>query len=225
MYQTCRLVHADLSEFNLLYFLFRDGTDIRYNDKKVYVIDVSQSVEHDHPRSLEFLRMDIKNVTDFFRRKAVGTLQERTVFDFITADNLPVDREEMGPVIERLFEEDQRKQEAGEVDVNVFRQAYIPKTLHEVVDPERDVGIVQEGGKDDLIYAKFLDVQDVKPATQEVSPPIAADIEEESEEENIETDDDDEDSSEEEDKKPRGHRYEDKDAKKVFSIAYSLLTL
>lgn len=225
MYQTCRLVHADLSEFNLLYFLFRDETDIRYNDKKVYVIDVSQSVEHDHPRSLEFLRMDIKNVTDFFRRKAVGTLQERTVFDFITADNLPVDREEMGPVIERLFEEDQRKQEAGEVDVNVFRQAYIPKTLHEVVDPERDVGIVQEGGKDDLIYAKFLDVQDVKPATQEVSPPVAADIEEESEEENIETDDDDEDSSEEEDKKPRGHRYEDKDAKKVFSIAYSLLTL
>jgi len=169
--------------------------------------------------------MDIKNVTDFFRRKAVGTLQERTVFDFITADNLPVDREEMGPVIERLFEEDQRKQEAGEVDVNVFRQAYIPKTLHEVVDPERDVGIVQEGGKDDLIYARFLDVQDVKPATQEVSPPVAADIEEESEEENIETDDDDEDSSEEEDKKPRGHRYEDKDAKKVFSIAYSLLTL
>jgi RIO kinase 1 len=225
MYQTCRLVHADLSEFNLLYFLFRDETDIRYNDKKVYVIDVSQSVEHDHPRSLEFLRMDIKNVTDFFRRKAVGTLQERTVFDFITADNLPVDREEMGPVIERLFEEDQRKQEAGEVDVNVFRQAYIPKTLHEVVDPERDVGIVQEGGKDDLIYARFLDVQDVKPATQEVSPPVAADIEEESEEENIETDDDDEDSPEEEDKKPRGHRYEDKDAKKVFSIAYSLLTL
>ena len=189
----------------------------------MYVIDVSQSVEHDHPRSLEFLRMDIKNVTDFFRRKAVAALQERTVFDFITADNLPVDREEISPVLERLFEEDQRKQEAGEVDVNVFRQAYIPKTLHEVVDPERDVGIVQEGGKDDLIYAKFLDVQDVKPSTQEVSPPAIGDGQEESEEEDLETDDDEE-TSEEEEKTPRGHRHEDKDAKKVFFTAQSLLT-
>ena len=57
-----RLVHADLSEYNLL-----------YHDSKLHVIDVSQSVEHDHPRSLEFLRMDIKNVSDFFRRKGIDT--------------------------------------------------------------------------------------------------------------------------------------------------------
>ena len=33
MYRTCRLVHADLSEYNMLYY-----------DKRVYIIDVSQSV-------------------------------------------------------------------------------------------------------------------------------------------------------------------------------------
>src|SRR5258708_38495994 len=73
MYQQCRLVHADLSEYNVL-----------YHDSKLYIIDVSQSVEHDHPHSLEFLRMDIKNVNDFFKRKGVMPFSERTLFKFIT---------------------------------------------------------------------------------------------------------------------------------------------
>jgi RIO kinase 1 len=46
MYMGCRLVHADLSEYNMLYWHGR-----------VMLIDVSQSVETDHPRALEFLRM------------------------------------------------------------------------------------------------------------------------------------------------------------------------
>lgn len=52
LFKHCKLVHADFSEFNLILKDF----------KELYVIDVSQSVEHDHPRSLEFLRHDIKNV-------------------------------------------------------------------------------------------------------------------------------------------------------------------
>ena len=35
----------------------------RYHDGNLYVIDVSQSVEHDHPHALEFLRKDCTNVT------------------------------------------------------------------------------------------------------------------------------------------------------------------
>lgn len=60
MYRDCRLVHADLSEYNLML----DG-------QKLYIIDVSQSVEHAHPRSLEFLRSDCSNITKFFRSKGV----------------------------------------------------------------------------------------------------------------------------------------------------------
>lgn len=41
LYQECKLIHADLSEYNLLYY-----------EDKVYMIDVSQSVEHDHPKAL-----------------------------------------------------------------------------------------------------------------------------------------------------------------------------
>lgn len=44
MYQRCRLVHGDFSEYNLL-----------WHQNQVYVIDVSQSVESDHPSALDFL--------------------------------------------------------------------------------------------------------------------------------------------------------------------------
>src|SRR5271154_7200952 len=94
--------------------------DFRYNDKVVYVIDVSQSVEHDHPRSLEFLRMDIKNVTDFFRKKGVTTLQERTAFNFITSEDSTIDREEMDSRIETMTLEDQSNPVEAEVDERVF---------------------------------------------------------------------------------------------------------
>ena len=45
-------VHADLSEFNLLWFV-----------NKVWVIDVSQSVMPTHPNALAFLLRDCYNVT------------------------------------------------------------------------------------------------------------------------------------------------------------------
>ena len=65
------LVHADLSEYNLLYW-----------DGKVVVIDVGQSVPLDHPRAEEWFRRDLGNVARFFRRLGVDvTAQslERTV--------------------------------------------------------------------------------------------------------------------------------------------------
>ncbi|OKL62989.1 hypothetical protein UA08_01787 [Talaromyces atroroseus] len=153
MYQTCRLVHADLSEYNIL-----------YHKNKLYIIDVSQSVEHDHPRSLEFLRMDIKNVSDFFRRKGVNTLSERVVFEFITSSQGPEmvagDNESMIVGIRKLFElRDQNNGEdsvADDVDAAVFRQQYIPQTLEQVYDVERDAEKVKFGESDDLVYRSLL---------------------------------------------------------------------
>lgn len=82
MYQDCRLVHGDLSEYNLLYVVKCEwgivngqwgmGVGIiimyRYYKKDVWIIDVSQSVEIDHPNALHFLRNDCKNVTDYFAK-------------------------------------------------------------------------------------------------------------------------------------------------------------
>ena len=46
---------SDNSSF-FVFFLYR------YHEGTLYVIDVSQSVEHDHPHALEFLRKDCTNV-------------------------------------------------------------------------------------------------------------------------------------------------------------------
>lgn len=148
MYQVCKLVHADLSEYNVL-----------YHEDKLFIIDVSQSVEHDHPRSLDFLRMDIKNVTDFFRRKGVHTLSERTIFQFITAVNNSVTtpNEEM---LEQLFasrtEADDEEELADDVETAVFRQQYIPQTLDQVYDVERDAEKLRSGHGEDLVYRELL---------------------------------------------------------------------
>lgn len=51
---------------------------------QVYVIDVSQSVDLDHPKALDFLREDCQHVNDFFKRAGVATLTVRELFDLVT---------------------------------------------------------------------------------------------------------------------------------------------
>lgn len=56
----------------------------RYHKNRIYVIDVSQAVEHDHPNALLFLRQDCHAITEFFVRKNCVTLTVRELFDFVT---------------------------------------------------------------------------------------------------------------------------------------------
>ena len=72
MYHKCKLVHGDLSEYNLLWY-----------KSTLYFIDVSQSVEHDHPHAFEFLRKDCMNVTAFFTKGGVGAMYTQELFDFV----------------------------------------------------------------------------------------------------------------------------------------------
>lgn len=148
MYHVCKLVHADLSEYNLLYF-----------KEKIYMIDVSQSVEHDHPRSLEFLRMDIKNVTDYFKRQGVSVFAERTVFEFITTSQYGVEERKIREIlggIERDGALSVEQSAEKQVDEQVFRQVYIPQNLEQVYDIERDVAKIHNGEGYSLIYKDLL---------------------------------------------------------------------
>ncbi len=56
-----QLVHADLSEYNLLFW-----------EGHVVVIDVGQSVPLDHPRAAEWFQRDLANMAHFFHRLRVN---------------------------------------------------------------------------------------------------------------------------------------------------------
>lgn len=201
MYQVCRLVHADLSEYNIL-----------YHARGLYVIDVGQSVEHDHPRALEFLRMDVKNVTDFFRRKGVDVLSERAVFGFVVDPDVSDD----GEVLGRLFENRPPEAEDREVDEKVFRRQYIPQTLQQVYDIERDGEKLKQGGSEPLVYQALLAEKGESGKNLEGSEAVegSEDAEDEDEE-----DDSEGEFSDRAGQNPRGKRFEDKDAKREHKKA------
>ncbi|XP_044149412.1 serine/threonine-protein kinase RIO1 [Bufo gargarizans] len=142
MYQDARLVHADLSEFNIL-----------YHNGQTYIIDVSQSVEHDHPHALEFLRKDCANVNDFFVKYGVAVMTVRELFEFVTdpsinQDNMDAYLEKAMEIASQRTEEERSNQD--KVDEEVFKKAYIPRTLNEVKNYERDVNLMQKLKEEDM---------------------------------------------------------------------------
>ncbi len=219
MYKVCKLVHADLSEYNVL-----------YHEKRLFIIDVSQSVEHDHPRSLEFLRMDIKNVSDFFRRKGVDVLSEQAIFGFITSPG-PYDETHIEATIQGLYEEREQREDGGvtleqaeeaaarqEVDNEVFRNQYIPQTLEQVYDIERDAEKVSKGGQDSLVYKNLL-ADKIVPSVDEASTNGDADADHDGTSSDEHESSDTDDESRFEKGTPRGKRFEDKDAKREHKKA------
>ena len=78
MYARCRLVHGDLSEYNVL-----------WHGGEIVVIDVSQSVEHDHPRASEFLRKDCLNVNAFFGEAVADPIDPLSLRELFDALKIP----------------------------------------------------------------------------------------------------------------------------------------
>nr|EJW88234.1 atypical/RIO/RIO1 protein kinase [Wuchereria bancrofti] len=128
MYRDCRLVHADLSEYNIM-----------VSEGKLYIIDVSQSVEHDHPRSLEFLRSDCSNITKFFRSRGVSVLSTRNLFLLVADPSITTENELQELMNKRTFE--------IEADDALFMNAFIAQKLEQVLYFERDQQIEKAGGE------------------------------------------------------------------------------
>ncbi|KND87003.1 Serine/threonine-protein kinase rio1 [Tolypocladium ophioglossoides CBS 100239] len=213
MYQVCRLVHADLSEYNIL-----------YNKGTLYIIDVSQSVEPDHPRSLEFLRMDIKNVGDFFRRMGVDTLSDRTIFNFITTSAGSVEEPAMSAAVELLYDSrhaaaDEDEAAELEVDNEVFRNQYIPQTLEQVYDMEKDAQRLGKGEGGELVYSNLLADQVVAPKRQDGDEEQSTSDSDSDVGAELSGEEASGDESRFEKGTPRGRRFEDKDEKKQHKQA------
>ncbi|KAH9644148.1 hypothetical protein HF086_010363 [Spodoptera exigua] len=147
MFNICKLVHADLSEFNLL---VHKGNAI--------IIDVSQSVEHDHPHAFEFLRKDCTNISDFFRKKGIATLTVKELFDFITdstinESNLEACLDKLSAKAAQRNLDDMTAQE--QIEEEAFKNIYIPKRLTEVINYERDINKAKTGNAEELAYKKI----------------------------------------------------------------------
>jgi len=61
-----KLVHADLSEYNIL-----------NNDEELVIIDVGQCVTTMHPKAREFFERDVQNMSKYFAKQGVDTDYEK----------------------------------------------------------------------------------------------------------------------------------------------------
>ncbi len=249
----------------------------RYHNKSLYIIDVSQSVEHDHPASFDFLRKDIQNMNDYFVKRsggAVRTLGIKGAFDFIVNERLrgasaasveDEDEDGLREVLRQWLEEGvglqvesnapevialpiasgagastsaaastsappQDRPQSTRLNDNEFMSAYIPRSLAEVYDPERDTAKLSAGDKD-LIYAGVtgLDAMPARASGPEGEATSGDQVSGSGEGRAVRFADDDEvseaddgsspDEDEGGERRPRGFRHEDREAKKVSHCA------
>jgi RIO kinase 1 len=74
LYRKARLVHADLSEYNIMI----------WNDNPV-LFDVSQSVPLEHPMADQLLRRDLENLYRYFKKLNVDTLSVDEMYKRVTS--------------------------------------------------------------------------------------------------------------------------------------------
>jgi len=125
MYHKCSLIHADLSEYNILVSM-----------KNFFIIDVGQSVERDNNNATVFLRNDIAVITRFFKSIGIKTAPHMKLFEFIVEPNLIADEDW---VLKELRDIDEY------MSVEEFVGVYIPQRLDEVNDPDLEVMDIEEG--------------------------------------------------------------------------------
>jgi len=219
MFRMCRLVHGDLSEYNMLYDR-KAGT--------LYFIDVSQSVEQDHPNAFAFLRNDIKNIAVFFERQGADVLPDKMLYTFITGEDGSVELDAMREDINKLYKDrPQTSKEELDVENKIFRSQHMPKSLKELLedttmDPNDPlirhlIGGVQSVDLDDNDSDDDIDEDEEIPNGGAALNGALNGRAEGSDDGSGSIGDSDSDADVDEDpfapKPPRGHRFEDKDAK------------
>jgi serine/threonine-protein kinase RIO1 len=92
LYVGARLVHGDLSEYNILVApVFQVDNPISSvedttNDLQAVLIDFGQAVDLRHPEAMNLLRRDLDRVRAFFKKQGVKTLDLEEAVEFVVDD-------------------------------------------------------------------------------------------------------------------------------------------
>jgi len=73
LYKKAKLVHGDLSEYNIMYWKSRP-----------WIFDVSQAVNLKHPNSAQFLTRDLENLNRYFRKLGVEVFPLQEAYRRVT---------------------------------------------------------------------------------------------------------------------------------------------
>ena len=74
LYQEARLVHADLSEYNIMMW-----------ENEVVLFDVSQAVLLEHPMTNKFLQRDLENLHRYFKGLGVPVFSQEEMYRWVTS--------------------------------------------------------------------------------------------------------------------------------------------
>ena len=72
LYVKTKLVHADLSEYNIFYY-----------NQNIIIFDMAQSVLTSHPLAETLLERDIKNIITFFQKRKIKVDKVETILEEI----------------------------------------------------------------------------------------------------------------------------------------------
>ena len=193
MYQNCKLVHSDFSEYNLLYY-----------NKEVYVIDLAQAVEENHPNADYFLKRDIHNMNEFFTKNTIDTLTDQQFYDYVIKKNI----KEIKDYVNKMREENKKNMEKDpkyKIKLNdIFCQYEVPFNLMQLAT-------------DNMLDSKMdleIALNNLVKRQKEKEENEKKNLENE-EEENEEEEEEEEEENDEEDEKEEGEKKEKK-KKKIY---------
>lgn len=163
MYQEARLVHADFSEYNILYY-----------DNKCYIIDLAQAVEPIHPSALEFLMRDCENITNFFEKNDIPVKTKEELFfeitklDPLTTNTNMLEKIHMkGEAVHVAtnpihYDETEREKVPEKYRLKEFPFDYAWKKVEELKQKEGAIGSFDADAKSDAEQEEWIEVSNKK---------------------------------------------------------------
>jgi len=134
LYHCARLVHADLSEYNILVCPMSqvenalDKSEEAKDDLQIALIDFGQAVERNHPSAMDLLKRDLSLVNSFFEKQDIVILPPDQCLEFI---------------LEKLEQEGQGEEEE-ENEKKVENYSENNKVEHQTEDDEESVESKEE---------------------------------------------------------------------------------